>query len=187
VAAAQEVRRRKPRNAAADNRDARHAFLLYSPGSLLSMICHGQLFDKTPFPGYAVGMPPLLARSLVGIPAFILLDALWLGLLMTSYYRDRLMPLARLDNGTFAPHWPSAVTVWVLLGAGIACFVSPRATSLASAAWSGAVFGFVVYGVYDFTNYSTLRQWPLSLALVDLAWGTVACAACAAVIWITVR
>ena len=33
------------------------------------------------------------------------------------------------------------------------------------AAAYGALFGLVVYGVYDFTNYSTLRQWP-SPALV---------------------
>jgi uncharacterized membrane protein len=37
----------------------------------------------------------------------------------------------------------------------------------------------VVYGVYDFTNYSTLRQWPFVLTLADVAWGTVASAVAA--------
>jgi uncharacterized membrane protein len=46
----------------------------------------------------------------------------------------------------------------------------------------GALFGLVVYGVYDFTNYSTLRQWPFVLTLADLARGTVASAACAAAV-----
>jgi uncharacterized membrane protein len=41
------------------------------------------------------------------------------------------------------------------------------------------LFGLVVYGVYDFTNYSTLRQWPLMLTLADTAWGTLASAAAA--------
>jgi uncharacterized membrane protein len=36
-----------------------------------------------------------------------------------------------------------------------------------------------VYGVYDFTNYATLRDWPLALALADTAWGAVATAVCA--------
>jgi len=40
----------------------------------------------------------------------------------------------------------------------------------------------VVYGVYDFTNYSTLRQWPFVLTLADVGWGAVASAACAAVV-----
>ena len=52
-------------------------------------------------------------------------------------------------------------------------FVIPRAPTLGSAAGYGALFGLVVYGVYDFTNYSTLRQWPFVLTLADVAWGTV--------------
>jgi uncharacterized membrane protein len=38
------------------------------------------------------------------------------------------------------------------------------------------LFGLVVYGVYDFTNYSTLRQWPFVLTLADTAWGAMASA-----------
>jgi uncharacterized membrane protein len=45
----------------------------------------------------------------------------------------------------------------------------------------------VVYGVYDFTNYSTLRQWAFVLTLADVAWGTCASAACAAVVKAVVR
>jgi uncharacterized membrane protein len=32
----------------------------------------------------------------------------------------------------------------------------------------------VIYGAYDFTNYSTLRQWPFALMLADVAWHTAA-------------
>ena len=35
----------------------------------------------------------------------------------------------------------------------------------------GALLGLVAYGTYDFTNLSTLRNWPLALSLVDVAWG----------------
>lgn len=37
----------------------------------------------------------------------------------------------------------------------------------------GALLGLVAYGTYDFTNLSTLRNWPLALSLIDVAWGTV--------------
>ncbi|MDE3157076.1 MAG: DUF2177 family protein [Acidobacteriota bacterium] len=50
-----------------------------------------------------------------------------------------------------------------------------------------ALLGLVVYGVYDFTNYSTLRDWPLTLAVVDTAWGTVASALCALLVWRVTR
>ena len=59
-------------------------------------------------------------------------------------------------------------------------FVAPRANSLSGAAILGALFGLVVYGVYDLTNYSTLREWPLRLTIADIVWGAVACAAVSA-------
>jgi uncharacterized membrane protein len=86
-----------------------------------------------------------------------------------------------------APNWPAAVVAYALLGAGIAFFVIPRAPTVPVAAAHGALFGLVVYGVYDFTNYSTLRQWPFVLTLADVAWGTCASAACAGVVRFVVR
>jgi uncharacterized membrane protein len=128
-----------------------------------------------------------IKMAAIGAVAFMVLDGLWLGLLMKTFYRDQLAPIVRLANGGIAPNWPAALVVYALLGAGIALFVIPRAPTVPLAAAYGAVFGLVVYGVYDFTNYSTLRQWPLVLALADVAWGVVASAACAAAVRIVVR
>ena len=123
----------------------------------------------------------------LGAAAFMVLDGLWLGLLMKNFYRDQLAPIVRLANGGIAPNWPAAVVVYALLGTGIALFVIPHASTVPLAAARGALFGLVVYGVYDFTNYSTLHQWPLVLALADVAWGAVASAACAAAVQVVNR
>ena len=123
----------------------------------------------------------------LGAVAFMVLDGLWLGLLMKNFYRDQLAPIVRLANGGIAPNWPAAVVVYALLGTGIALFVIPHASTVPLAAARGALFGLVVYGVYDFTNYSTLQQWPLALALADVAWGAVASAACAAAVQVVNR
>jgi uncharacterized membrane protein len=123
-----------------------------------------------------------LGRVLAGTVGFMALDFVWLGLLMSGFYRQQLAPIARLANGSFAPHWPSAFAVYVLLGLGIAAFVVPRATSVLAAAGYGALFGLVTYGVYDFTNYCTLKDYPLVLVFVDLAWGAVASATCSAAV-----
>ena len=117
-----------------------------------------------------------------GAVAFMVLDGVWLGLLMKDFYRDQLAPIVRLVDGGMAPNWPAAFVVYALLGTGIAFFVIPRAPTVPVAAAYGALFGLVVYGVYDFTNYSTLRQWPFVLTLADVGWGAVASAACAAVV-----
>lgn len=133
-------------------------------------------------------MRTLALDTLLGMVAFMLLDTAWLGVVMKGFYRAQMAPIARLaDGGGFAPHWPAAFVVYVLLGAGIATLAVPRASDLATAAAFGALFGFFVYGVYDFTNFSTLRQWPFVLTVVDMAWGTLAGALCAAAVWIVRR
>ena len=132
-------------------------------------------------------MGPTLRLAALGAFTFMILDAVWLGVVMKQFYRDQLAPIVRLADGGIAPNWPAALLVYALLGLGIALFVLPRAATAPLAAGYGALFGLVVYGVYDFTNYSTLRQWPLTLALTDLAWGVVASAACAAIVRLVVR
>jgi uncharacterized membrane protein len=132
-------------------------------------------------------MGDTIKMAAIGAVVFMLLDGVWLGLLMKNFYRDQLAPIVRLANGGIAPHWPAAFVVYVLLGTGIALFVIPRAPTVALAAVYGALFGLVVYGVYDFTNYSTLRQWPFVLTLADVAWGTAATAAASAAVRIAVR
>jgi uncharacterized membrane protein len=128
-----------------------------------------------------------ITHAVVGAVAFMVLDGVWLGLLMKNFYREQLAPIVRLADGRIAPNWPAAFVVYVLLGAGIALFVIPRASTVSSAAAFGALFGLVVYGVYDFTNYSTLRQWPFVLALADTAWGALASAAAATAVRIVTR
>ena len=56
-----------------------------------------------------------------------------------------------------------------------------KAESFSSAILYGALFGFFTYATYDLTNYATLRNWTMQLALVDAAWGTFLGAATSAV------
>ncbi|MEO8683063.1 MAG: DUF2177 family protein [Vicinamibacterales bacterium] len=132
-------------------------------------------------------MVQTIKLAAMGAVAFMVLDGIWLGVLMKNFYRQQLAPIVRLADGGIAPNWPAAFVVYVLLGTGIACFVIPRASTAVQAAAFGALFGLVVYGVYDFTNYSTLRQWPFALVLADVAWGAAASAAAAAAVWAVAR
>ena len=132
-------------------------------------------------------MAATLVRIAAGAVAFMVLDGIWLGFVMKSYYRQQLAPIVRLADGGIAPNWPAAFAVYVLLGVGIAVFSVPRAASLGSAAFSGLLLGLVIYGVYDFTNFSTLKDYPLALALVDWAWGGAAAAISTAVVWSIAR
>jgi uncharacterized membrane protein len=124
----------------------------------------------------------MLKRFAIALAGFVVLDGIWLGVLMKGFYRGQLAAIARMKDGGFAPIWAAVAPVYVLLAIGVVVFVVPRAADVWSAAKYAALFGLVVYGVYDLTNYSTLTQYPLSITVVDICWGTFATAACAAAV-----
>jgi uncharacterized membrane protein len=82
------------------------------------------------------------------------------------------------------PSVAAATAFYLIFVFGLIWFaVSP---ALASGSWTtalvnGAVLGFVGYATYDLTNLAVMRGYPSTLAMVDLAWGTVVSAAAATV------
>jgi uncharacterized membrane protein len=37
--------------------------------------------------------------------------------------------------------------------------------------WEAILFGFIINGVYETTNYSILKKWKLQTVLTDILWG----------------
>ena len=101
--------------------------------------------------------------------AFLVLDGLWLGVLMSSTYKELLGTLMLAQ-----PKWGPAIVFYLLYVLGVVFFVVLPALARGSArraALSGALFGLVAYGTYDMTNWATLQGWSAQLALMDMAWG----------------
>jgi len=116
----------------------------------------------------------LAAAYIATLLVFLAADALWLGVLMGPTYADWLGPLM-LAQPRLAP----AGAFYLLIGIGLLVFgILPglRSNSLAATVRLSALLGLLAYGTYDLTNYATLRDWPLALTLIDLAWGTFLCA-----------
>lgn len=107
-----------------------------------------------------------------GLISFLVLDAIWLGSMVPRLYKPAMGDLVA---DPFQP-LPAAIFYLIYAG-GLAYFAIQPA--LASGKWStalvaGAALGFVAYSTYDLTNQATLRGWPLTVTLVDIAWGTIA-------------
>ncbi len=114
---------------------------------------------------------------LAGVLSVIALDALWLGVLMTSFYKEQIGVLSRMKEGGFDPDYGAALVVYLLLSAGLGFFVvfPYQKSSIAETALRGSFFGAVIYGVYEFTNLSLLNGWPMPVVWVDWLWGFILC------------
>lgn len=112
-------------------------------------------------------------------------DGIWLGLIARSFYRDQLgalmLPSPNLALAAlFYLFFTAAVVVLAVLPA-------LSAGSITTALVHGAILGLAAYGTYDITNLATLRNWPLVMSVVDMAWGTALTALTAAGGYFAVR
>ncbi|PWT88931.1 MAG: DUF2177 domain-containing protein [Acidobacteria bacterium] len=118
-----------------------------------------------------------LKYILISMPLFAIFDFVWLGFVMSGFYKTQLGSLARRSGDALAPNIPPAILVYVLMALGVAFFVLPYCAgkSLGMTFAVGALFGLVLYGVYDLTNYSILVGWTIPLTIADMVWGMVIC------------
>lgn len=111
----------------------------------------------------------MIQLFLIALPIGLLVDLLWIGVVANRFYRSELGEL-------FAPqvNWTAALIFYAIYVAGLVFFVlSPAIVkqSLLYAVFAGAFFGLIAYATYDLTNLATVRNWPLLMSLVDIAWG----------------
>jgi uncharacterized membrane protein len=100
---------------------------------------------------------------------FFGIDFVWLSTVSTSFYRNRIGALL-LDQ----PNLGVAGLFYLVYVAGIVHFAVMPAVNGASwvtALVNGALLGLVAYGTYDMTNLATLKNWSVSVSVVDMMWG----------------
>ena len=102
---------------------------------------------------------------------FFAIDLAWLGLVARNMYSRYIGHL--MSNQV---NWVAAVVFYLAFIVGILVFAvypSVDKGSLLHAIVLGALFGFFTYSTYDLTNLATLKDWPLSITIVDITWGMV--------------
>jgi uncharacterized membrane protein len=112
-----------------------------------------------------------LAAYLAAALVMVALDMLWLGFIAKAMYQQGIGHLMAEQ-----PQLWAAAVFYALYAAGLLVFaVAPQAENpaLGRPIVMGALFGFFAYATYDLSNLATLRNWPVGLSLVDIAWGMV--------------
>ena len=108
----------------------------------------------------------------IALPVFFALDMVWIGLVAKNFYRSQIGFLMKNEI-----NWTAAVIFYLLFIVGLVLFVITPAmekNSWMHALLFGALFGLITYATYatyDLSNLATLKDWPLLVTVVDLAWG----------------
>ena len=131
-------------------------------------------------------MTKLIIAYIATMIVFFAIDFVWLTTIAQKFYQSQIGPLL-LDEFRVGV----AVGFYMFYLGGLIFFaVNPalKAESLATAALYGALFGFFCYATYDLTNLATLKGYTVTVAIVDMAWGTLLTGTSALLgTWITMK
>ena len=111
-----------------------------------------------------------LKMYLIAFVIFLAIDAIWLGLVAPKFYKAQIGHLM-----SEKPNLIAALVFYLIFIVGVVYFVinpAIEAQSISKVIVSGLLFGFITYATYDLTNLATLKDWPILVTVVDLAWGS---------------
>ena len=123
-----------------------------------------------------------LAVYVITFLSFLGLDSVWLGVIAPKLYRNYLGHLMA-DK----PNFIAAGVFYAVFIVGLVAFVVAPALdkqSLAYAAGFGALFGLVTYATFDLTSQAVFKNWPTTITIIDIAWGTILSAGVASVAYL---
>jgi uncharacterized membrane protein len=115
-------------------------------------------------------MLTFLKLYVISFVVFFAIDLFWLGIIAKNLYRNQIGHLLKPDV-----NWIAAIIFYLVFIVGLVIFVLMPAVekgNLWHAVLLGALFGFITYATYDLTNLATLKDWPIQVTFIDLAWGT---------------
>lgn len=113
------------------------------------------------------------------VVVIVAIDLIWLGVIAKPMYARGIGHLMA-DR----PNVIAAILFYLIFAVGLMMFaVVPNQIDLG---WqktliAAAAFGFIAYATYDLTNLATLKNWPIGLSIIDMAWGTLVSTIAAAV------
>jgi uncharacterized membrane protein len=112
----------------------------------------------------------MIIEYVIALIASLVLDGIWLGVISKSLYKKYIGDLMLQT-----PHVVPALIFYLIFSlASVVFIINPAVTGqwgLGKVIGYGALLGLVIYGAYDLTNLAILKNWPLTISLIDIAWG----------------
>lgn len=119
-----------------------------------------------------------LSALLVSIGILLAAESLYFGVVGKHVWSSQLATINGSAGSTSIARMAlSGTAVYILLLVALSVFVVWNAASPCKAYAWGALLGFIIYGVFNFTNYALFPGYRLSTVAIDTLWGALLCAA----------
>lgn len=116
-------------------------------------------------------MLQILTSYFIALATFVVIDLVWLNLAAKELYRRALQPLLATQYNLA----PAMLFYFAFIAVLVYFVIAPalKKDDLPLALLRAGILGAMCYATYNLTNFATLHDWPLSITIIDIIWGTV--------------
>tara|TARA_Y100000389_G_C17442556_1_gene509511 strand:- start:393 stop:788 length:396 start_codon:yes stop_codon:yes gene_type:complete len=114
----------------------------------------------------------MIKTNILASCILLALDILWVSLYMSREYKKQIKDIQGTEMKT---RLYFGAIAYILMVVGLNMFVMPNIRKnheLLDSLKYGATFGLVIYGIYDMTAGAVFKDWNMSLAILDIIWGS---------------
>jgi uncharacterized membrane protein len=104
-----------------------------------------------------------IKKIIISAIILVIIDYIYLSHVGEKYNKM----IYKIQNDNMTIKYKSAIICYLLLVFGLNYFIIKDNRSPNDA----FLLGFIIYGVYDSTNYATIDKWDLNMAIIDSFWG----------------
>jgi len=106
-----------------------------------------------------------MLQYLLSALVLVVLDGIYINL-VKKYFN---MQIKKIQGTDIQMHMVASIITYILLIFGLNYFIIKKKKSVQEA----ALLGFIIYGVYEFTNLALFKNWFIFTAIIDTTWGTI--------------
>lgn len=115
-------------------------------------------------------MKSFLILLILNFIFLLIFDCIWFSFSLESLYKPMFL---QIQQKPLRFRLWSGIIVWFLIALGITFIIRFFCIkNIFYSLWIGLLTGFIIYGVYNFTNYSTFEKYTLKVTIFDTLWGT---------------
>lgn len=117
---------------------------------------------------------------IISIILFITFDLLWFKYSVPLIYKPTF---EKIQNKSLNLKIIPGLFAWSLLGIAAYYFAVLNSYSYNDVILNASLLGFVIYGVYNGTNFATFDDWNFNIFFYDTLWGTFNITFVSLIIW----
>lgn len=109
---------------------------------------------------------PVMIMQLIKILfVLVILDAIYISIIKNQFENM----IIQIQKVAMSVRYIPTIIVYILMTVGLYYFIISKNKSVTDA----FLLGLLIYGVYEMTNYATIRKWSLRIAVTDILWGGI--------------